>query len=46
MRTIVLLLALMAAVLAGCQAVPAVRKNNCACVWEALDRTVDGRALA
>ncbi|MFB9951887.1 hypothetical protein ACFFP0_23815 [Rhizobium puerariae] len=35
-------LALALAGLAGCQSVPAERKNNCACMWENFDPLPEG----
>ncbi|MCP1200600.1 MULTISPECIES: hypothetical protein [Notoacmeibacter] len=46
MRTILLVLIVAVGGLAACQSVPAVRKNNCACIWEALDGQIDERAMA
>lgn len=36
-----LVVALASAALSSCQAVPAERKNNCACLWEPLEGPIN-----
>lgn len=42
MKKSLVVLALLLAGLAGCQSVPAERKNSCACVWEPLAGLEEG----
>lgn len=42
MKIPLIFLTMILASLIGCQAVPAVRKNNCVCAWETLELQAEG----
>lgn len=42
MKRTLIFLTLTLVPLSACQSVPAVRENNCACTWEAVDYQIEG----
>lgn len=42
MKTTAIVLVILLGGLSGCQSIPAERKNNCACNWEALPTITGG----